>query len=88
LGVKERLLEHVSMGEIMSRSVERSASEARPLVKVYTKRRLRALFEEFASIDIVQRQLLAEELPRWLRWTRPLSEQLFGWNLIVKATKR
>jgi ubiquinone/menaquinone biosynthesis C-methylase UbiE len=88
LGVKERLLEHVSMGEIMSRSVERSASEARPLVKVYTKSRLRALFEEFASLDIVQRQLLAEELPRWLRWTRPLSEQLFGWNLIVKATKR
>ena len=87
IGVKDGLLERVSMGEIMSRSVERSANEARPLVKVYTKRRIRALFEDFADVAIFQRQLLAEELPHLLKWTLPLGERLFGWNLIVKATK-
>jgi ubiquinone/menaquinone biosynthesis C-methylase UbiE len=87
LGVKERLLEHVSMGEIMSRSVERSANEARPLVKVYTRPRVRAVFKDFVGVEILQRQLLAEELPGLLKWTLPLSERLLGWNLIAKATK-
>ena len=56
LGVKEGLLERFSMSEIMSRSVERSANEARPLVKVYTKARARALFERFHPVEILQRQ--------------------------------
>jgi ubiquinone/menaquinone biosynthesis C-methylase UbiE len=87
LGIKQGLLEQVSIGEIMSRSVERSANEARPLVKVYSTRRLRALFDGFTEVDVVQRQLVAEELPRGLQWTRPLSERFVGWNLIAKATK-
>ena len=86
-GVKEGLLEHTSMGEIMSRSVERSANEARPLVKVYTRPRVQTLFKDFTGIEILQRQLLAEELPTALKWTLPLSERVLGWNLIVKATK-
>ena len=86
-GVKEQMLERMSMGEIMSQMVERSANEARPLVKVYTRRRVRALFSEFADVEIVQRQLLAEELPPVLRWTLPFSEHVLGWNLIVKAAK-
>ena len=84
-GIKEGLLDRVSMGEIMSRSVERSANDARPLVKVYTKRRAQALFRDFDSVAILQRQLLAEELPALLKWTLPFSEHLLGWNLIVKA---
>jgi ubiquinone/menaquinone biosynthesis C-methylase UbiE len=87
LGVKQGLLERVSMGEIMSRSVERTANEAKPLVKVYTKPRLRELFKDFLRVEIVQRQLLAEELPDLLKWTLPFSERLLGWNLIVKAVK-
>ncbi|PYQ91629.1 MAG: hypothetical protein DMF97_22245, partial [Acidobacteria bacterium] len=63
LGVKEGLLERFSMGDIMSRSVERSANDARPLVKVYTKARARALFGRFHRVEVLQRQLLAEELP-------------------------
>ena len=86
-GVKERLLDRFSMGEIMSRSVERSANDARPLVKVYTKARARALFERFDRVEILQRQLLAEELPAVLKWSLPFCERAFGWNLIVKATK-
>ena len=87
-GVKEGLLEKVSMGEIMSRSVERSANDARPLVKVYTKRRAEALFRDFNRVEVLQRQLNPEELPAALRWTLPSSERWLGWNLIVKATKR
>jgi SAM-dependent methyltransferase len=87
IGVKQALLDRESMGEIMSRSVERTANEAKPLVKVYTRSRLRALFKDFVNVEIVQRQLLAEELPRLLSWTLPASEHRLGWNLIVKATR-
>ena len=87
IGVKDGLLERFSMGEIMSRSVERSANDARPLVKVYTKARALSLFERFHRVEISQRQLLAEELPAGLRWTLPFCEHALGWNLIVKATK-
>ena len=86
-GVKEQRLARVSMGEIMSQSVERSVNEARPLVKVYTRPRVGALFEPFERVEIIQRQLLPEELPAILRWTLPFSERLMGWNLIVKATR-
>jgi SAM-dependent methyltransferase len=58
-----------------------------PLVKVYTKPRLRALFKDFAAVEILQRQLLAEELPPVLRWTLSASERWLGWNLIIKATR-
>jgi ubiquinone/menaquinone biosynthesis C-methylase UbiE len=87
-GVKARQLDRVSMGEIMSRQVERSANEARPLVKVYTRRRAAALFQAFERVEIVQRQLQREELPDVLRWALPPIERRFGWNLIVKASKQ
>jgi glycosyltransferase involved in cell wall biosynthesis/ubiquinone/menaquinone biosynthesis C-methylase UbiE len=76
-----------SMGDIMSRTVERTGNEARPLVKVYTKPRLRALFGDFTDIRIVQRQISPEIVPRYLRLFLPLFERTAGWNLIIKATK-
>jgi ubiquinone/menaquinone biosynthesis C-methylase UbiE len=85
-GVKDGLLERVSMGEIMSRQVERSANEARPLVKVYTRRRAARLFKNFKHVEIVQRQLEPQELPDGLKWTRSFTEERLGWNLIIKAT--
>jgi len=76
------------MGEIMSRQVERSANDARPLVKVYTKRRAEALFTGFERIEILQRQLEPGELPTSLQRARATIEHQFGWNLIVKAAKK
>ena len=76
-----------SMGDIMSRTVERTGNEARPLVKVYTKPRLRALFSEFSDAEIVQRQISPELVPRPFRLLLPLVERLAGWNLIIKARK-
>ena len=67
IGLKDGQLSTWSMGEIMSRSVERSDNAAaRPLVKVYTKRRLRALFKGFSGIEVVQRQMVGAEVPRCL----------------------
>lgn len=89
IGIKEDALLHQSMGEIMSRSVERSDNAAaRPLVKVYTPRRLRQLFAGFEDIEIVQRQMVAAEKPRVLSRV-PLSTlgRLMGWNLVIKARK-
>jgi len=89
IGLKEGQLNAWSMGEIMSRSVERSDNAAaRPLVKVYTKQRLQRLFDGFADIQVVQRQMVAAEVPRLLAWVPlPALGRMLGWNLIVKARK-
>ena len=88
MGLDERRLLRQSMHDIMSGTVEITANDARPLVKVYTRRRLRELFNGFDDISIVKRQLMPVELPDWLKWM-PLktAEKLMGWNLIIKARK-
>jgi glycosyltransferase involved in cell wall biosynthesis/SAM-dependent methyltransferase len=86
-GVKSGDLSRVSMGEIMSRTVERTGNEAKPLVKVYTKARLRGLFGQFVDVTIVQRQISPELVPYRLRWLLPIAEKMGGWNLIIKARK-
>lgn len=86
-GMKTGDLSSRSMAEIMSRTVERTGNEARPLVKVYTKPRLRALFHDFNDIGIVQRQISPELVPRRLRRFLSAIERLAGWNLIIKARK-
>ncbi|MCU1385402.1 MAG: methyltransferase protein [Acidobacteria bacterium] len=89
IGLKSGELMRCSMGDIMSRSVERSDNAAaRPLVKVYTARRLRNLFRGFTDLEVVQRQMVAAEVPRLLRWVPlPTLGTIMGWNLIIKARK-
>ncbi len=89
IGLKEGQFNHQSIGDIMSAAVERSDNaSARPLVKVYTKRRLRHLFEQFADIEIVQRQMVPAEAPRLLsRVPVSLLGRMMGWNLVIKARK-
>jgi hypothetical protein len=72
----------------MSRNVELTENDAKPLVKVYTAARLRRLFDSFERRVVYKRQLTAPELPRILR-PLPLevAGRLMGWNLIIKATK-
>jgi hypothetical protein len=86
-GLVERRLARESMGGILSRSVEISGHDARPLVKVYTRDRLRTLFAAFRDVAILQRQLTPEELPLPLRPLRVMVERVAGWNLIVKAVR-
>lgn len=77
--------------EIMSRYVEYSEHEARPLVKVYSQRQARKLFEPFGEIKTEVEQMMREEL-RFLRSL--VSEKMFGrlrrscgWNVIITARK-
>ncbi len=77
--------------EIMSRYVEYSEHEARPLVKVYSQRQARSLFKPFGEIKTEVEQMIREEL----RVLRPVvSEKMFrrlrqscGWNVIITARK-
>jgi SAM-dependent methyltransferase len=77
--------------EIMSRYVEYSEHEARPLVKVYSRSQARSLFKPFREIKTEVEQMIREEL----RFLRPLvSEKTFrrlrrsaGWNVIITAQK-
>src|SRR3954454_16648241 len=89
IGYKQGDIENASMGEIMARSVELSEHGQKPLVKVYTGRRLRQMFSAFEDIKIYKRQLMREELqPTMLRWMPlDLAGRLMGWNLIIKARK-
>jgi glycosyltransferase involved in cell wall biosynthesis/ubiquinone/menaquinone biosynthesis C-methylase UbiE len=88
LGLERDLLRNISAGEIMSRYVEISQNDARPLVKVYTAARLKKLFDGFEHRAVFKRQLIASEVPAWLKWM-PLETagRLAGWNVIIKATK-
>ena len=89
IGLREGQLRKYSMGEIMSRAVERSDNAAaHPLVKAYTRAGLRQLFEGFHDIEIRQRQMEAAAVPRVLaRVPRRYLERVMGWNLILKARK-
>ena len=88
-GLQEGQLRKYSMGEIMSRMVERSDNAAaHPLVKVYTRSGVRRLFGRFVNLHIDQRQMQAEVVPRAVAYVpRRYLERLMGWNLIVKARK-
>jgi ubiquinone/menaquinone biosynthesis C-methylase UbiE len=80
-----------STQEIMSRSVEFSEHEARPLVKVYSRKQVRKLFSLFSDVKVEIEQLTRAEL----RLFAPvISEPLFrrlqhsvGWNVIITARK-
>jgi hypothetical protein len=89
MGLREGQLRRYSMSELMSRTVERSDNAAaHPLVKAYTRKRLRQLFEGFQDISIVQRQLEFKATPRMLRFIAPdMLGAVMGWNLIIKARK-
>lgn len=90
LGIEQGLLARHSMHWVMSGSVEKSTKGQRPLVKVYTRKRLRAMFEAagFKNISIIQRQMVKGELPGILAWVPvSLAGRFVGWNLILKARK-
>jgi len=89
MGLRGGQLRRYSMGELMSRTVERSDNAAaHPLVKAYTRKRLRQLFEDFHHISIVQRQLEHKAIPRMMRFAAvDLAGAVMGWNLVIKARK-
>ncbi len=80
-----------SAEEIMSRVIEFSDHDARPLVKVYSRKQARELFGLFKEVRVDVDQLMRDEL----RFVSPLvSEALLsklrkriGWNVIVTAKK-
>ena len=80
-----------SAEEIMSRVIEFSDHDARPLVKVYSRKQTRELFRLFKDVRVDVEQLTRAEL----RFLSPLvSESMcdrlrkrIGWNVIVTAIK-
>ena len=89
--VRGDFLRGQSVAEIMSRIVEFSSHDARPLVKVYSRKEACDLFSLFRDVRIDVEQLLRAEL----RFLSPLvSEAMLerlrkriGWNVIVTAVK-
>jgi ubiquinone/menaquinone biosynthesis C-methylase UbiE len=88
LGLEKAMLQNWSIGEIMSRRVEMTQNDARPLVKVYSAQRLKRMFAKFEDRRVYKRQLMKDELPESLRWL-PLGAagRWMGWNVIIKARK-
>lgn len=80
-----------SAEEIMSRVVEFSDHDARPLVKVYSRKQAREMFKQFRDVKVEVEQLTREEL----RFLAPLISQSLlerlgqrvGWNVVITATK-
>lgn len=82
-------LNEISPGETMSRYVEMSSTNTKPLVKVYTARGLKRLFQDFKQKTVCKRQLTEGEKPQNFLRRLPVHvlERFIGWNLIIKATK-
>ena len=80
-----------SAADIMSRVIEFSDHDARPLVKVYSRKQAAELFSLFKDVKVDVEQLMRAEL----RFLSPLvsEERLermrkkIGWNVIVTAVK-
>jgi ubiquinone/menaquinone biosynthesis C-methylase UbiE len=80
-----------SAEEIMSRVIEFSDHGARPLVKVYSRKEVRALFAQFSEVVVEIEQLTREELRVFKSLVsegllQKLSTRV-GWNVIITATK-
>jgi ubiquinone/menaquinone biosynthesis C-methylase UbiE len=77
--------------EIMSRHVEISENNARPLVKVYSRKQARELFSMFRNVHVQVEQLTRAELRFIGRIIRDATVRrlgkTFGWNVIIKAIK-
>jgi glycosyltransferase involved in cell wall biosynthesis/ubiquinone/menaquinone biosynthesis C-methylase UbiE len=87
-GIDHGQLLDYSVGEIMSQGVELTNTKTKPLVKVYTRQRLRNLFSRFESIEIVQCQLTQQEVPSSLSWlSHEMLGGVMGWNLVIRANK-
>lgn len=80
-----------SMAEIMSRRVEYSETDGRPLVKTYTRDEARRMFGDFRDCNLQVNQLTRHELRPVGRFIpEALFQWLavnFGWNLLITATK-
>lgn len=80
-----------SAEEIMSRVIEFSDHDARPLVKVYSRKQTRELFSSFREVKVDVEQLTRAEL----RFLAPLVSaamldrlrKRIGWNVIATAIK-
>ena len=80
-----------SAEEIMSRVIEFSDHDARPLVKVYSRKEAKALFSHFRDVAVEVEQLTREEL----RLLSPLISDKslcklstnLGWNVVITARK-
>jgi SAM-dependent methyltransferase len=84
------LLRGRSMSDVMSRWVEISTAEARPLVKVYSRREAADLFKMFSRVETEIEQITRTEL----RFLKGIPESIFrrlrrtvGWNVIITAKK-
>ena len=80
-----------STEEIMSRVIEFSDHDARPLVKVYSRKQARQLFDQFHDVTVEVEQLTRDELRVF---SSLVSENLlrrlgnrFGWNVVITAKK-
>lgn len=77
--------------EIMSRYVEHTETDGRPLVKAYTRKEALQLFADFRECRVHVNQLTRTELGFVSRLLPEDAFQSlarsFGWNLIIKAVK-
>ena len=80
-----------SPDELMSRYVEHTETDGRPLVKAYTRNEVRKMFSMFSECNVEVNQLTRQELGAL---GRAMPENIFqwlarnfGWNLLITAKK-
>jgi len=85
-GIKEGLLEKLTIDEVLSRYSERR--EDNPYTKVYTKAEARALFSRYFKSCSVKVRYNVIDLPQQRKVKVSLPDKYeLGWHLIIKAMK-
>jgi len=97
-GVRQgKLLKTRSIGKLISNYTEWDSQyegNVNPLTKVYSKREVRKMFKRFQTVDMELHYLwpghfgpLSRLLPLVPEKVKRNLHRIFGWNLIIKATK-
>lgn len=88
-GLLNRKLLRMSVSELLSSSVEFSRSDARPLVRVYSKTDCKHMFKDFASVSIKKYHWQREQIH--IAQVRPFLPSFLpsflGWFIVVYGKK-
>ena len=85
--VRGKLL-RMSVNDLLSTNVEFSRINAKPLVRVYSKRESRNLFKDFFDAKIKTYHWKSDQIYKLGRFLPPFLPPFFGWYIFISARKR
>ena len=87
-GLVRRKLFKMSIDELLSANVEFSRSGAKPLVRVYSQRDCKYLFNDFSDVKIEKYHWKNDQIPKIGRFLPDFLPSFLGWYIFIFARKQ